>query len=869
MAKKTGGYGNDYLYGGAGNDILKDSWGNDHLYGGDGNDILKDSWGDDHLYGGDGNDILKDSWGDDVLYGGAGTDRLTNSWGDDHLYGGDGNDILKDSWGDDVLYGGAGNDQLYGGRGNDVFVVNPDDTGKDTVTDFTRGRDKIQITTATRAETTLAELLENTGITITGNTIFNADGDAIMVLRGFAGELTYSDFHVVGTTTLGLTRHGTSRSEYSSSRSGDIGGGWGDDTLFGYGGGDHIDGSWGNDVIYGGDGGDHFTGGHGDDTLYGYDGEDHLKGGWGDDILDGGDGNNYLTGGRGNDIFVLSQGRDTVMDFKQGEDKIGIREGTNFNFETDVNGKTISNGDGTMKLRGLTGELTRDDFVVFDGSVVIPTPETVPTTITLNSDASKIAEADNVVETALTEVILAGGDTTGYTFTTNDARFAVDNGVLSIVAGSDFDYEAGATIEVTVTASKTDSDTLEATYTLTLIDAIEGTESHDTIYGTDGNDIIYGYDGQDHVSSGAGNDRIYGGDGNDVIFAGVGDDHLDGGNGDDHLHGQEDKDIFVLNFDYTGKDTVYEFEQGIDKIHIKKAHYDQIVKKDGSINIVEGVIKDADDNDVLVLRGFEGTLTKADFSISQQLSHESVINNIGTVDENDEGADIDGLRFTLNDNIGIDDLTLVGVFEGDKAVSDKLRIKDYADGVYGLKLKDGESFDYEQRDYIYLRLEHEGATVGGGTLLIDVNDVFEEVVEDVNDVDESLNLIEGTAGADYLYGTSGDDLIRGFDGGDYMLGGSGSDIFDVTDSHIGFDIIADFERGVDKIRINFEFEELELSGPTHVQPRSGTNDEKKEDLRIKTEDEVSGERFYVFIEDFDFDNPLTADDFEFVALEVI
>ncbi len=249
-------------------------------------------------------------------------------------------------------------------------------------------------------------------------------------------------------------------------------GGSGDDYIYGGGGGDYLlRGGVGNDHIYGGDGDDRkLYGGSGDDKIYGGGGDDfYLYGGSGHDVIDGGNGDDYgIYGWTGNDIFVLSQGYDTVIDFKQGEDKIGIR-GT-FNFETDVRGNIISNADGTMVLERFSGTLTRDDFVVFDGSNFVPTPETVPTTITLNSDASKIAEADDVVETALTEVILAGGDTAGYTFTTDDARFAVDNGVLSIVAGSDFDYEAGATIEVTVTAAKADSDTLDATYALTLTD---------------------------------------------------------------------------------------------------------------------------------------------------------------------------------------------------------------------------------------------------------------------------------------------------------------------------------------------------------------------------------------------------------------
>ncbi|MGU9961574.1 MAG: calcium-binding protein, partial [Candidatus Puniceispirillales bacterium WSBS_2018_MAG_OTU23] len=508
-----------------------------------------------------------------------------------------------------------------------------------------------------------------------------------------------------------------------------IHGGRGDDVIYGNGGDDTLRGGSGNDVIYGGDGDDYLdgsygddyldggagrdriygglgddelhggavddelNGGAGDDVLVGYAGHDGLYGGIGDDHLDGGDGDDFMGGGGGDDRLDGGDGDDWIGGAR-GDDTLNGGVGNDWLFGGSGNDK-LNGGDGDDWMSGGKG---RDKFVVKLNSGVNIITDFVPGEDRIHIDVafadlqfSKEHYTSEIEDWPNNPILM------DLVISANDAVIAVLEDFAGSLTSDDFLF------------------------------LIEGTKSHDTLFGSNGNDIIYGYDGQDHVSSGAGNDRIYGGDGNDVIFAGVGDDHLDGGNGDDHLNGQEDKDIFVLNFDYTGKDTVFGFEQGIDKIHIKKAHYDQIVKTDGSINIVEGVIKDADDNDVLVLQGFEGTLTKADFSISQRLSYESVINNIGTVDENDEGADIDGLRFTLNDNIGIDDLTLVGVFEGDKAVSDKLRIKDYADGVYGLKLKDGESFDYEQRDYIYLRLEHEGATVGGGTLLIDINDVAEVI----------------------------------------------------------------------------------------------------------------------------------------------
>ncbi len=64
--------------------------------------------------------------------------------GNDTLYGGAGNDTLYGEAGDDILAGGAGNDTLYGGSGADTFVFDSL-VGKDTVKDFQKGQDRLDI----------------------------------------------------------------------------------------------------------------------------------------------------------------------------------------------------------------------------------------------------------------------------------------------------------------------------------------------------------------------------------------------------------------------------------------------------------------------------------------------------------------------------------------------------------------------------------------------------------------------------------------------------------------------------------------------------------------------------------------------------
>ena len=61
------------------------------------------------------------------------------------MAGGLGNDRLFGGQGNDTLIGGPGDDRLAGGPGNDVFVFGPGDQ-TDTVTDFSSGTDKVDLT---------------------------------------------------------------------------------------------------------------------------------------------------------------------------------------------------------------------------------------------------------------------------------------------------------------------------------------------------------------------------------------------------------------------------------------------------------------------------------------------------------------------------------------------------------------------------------------------------------------------------------------------------------------------------------------------------------------------------------------------------
>ena len=134
----TGNFGFDIIHGGRGDDQIYGHRGNDRMYGASGDDVMLGGRGHDRMDGGRGADTLRGVQGSDVIHGRDGADRLR---------GGDGDDVLKGGRGRDELIGGEGKDALTGGGGRDVFVF-AGAFGTDTVSDWGRGRDRIDLTAA-------------------------------------------------------------------------------------------------------------------------------------------------------------------------------------------------------------------------------------------------------------------------------------------------------------------------------------------------------------------------------------------------------------------------------------------------------------------------------------------------------------------------------------------------------------------------------------------------------------------------------------------------------------------------------------------------------------------------------------------------
>ena len=171
--------GRSYIFGGDGADKLTSS--NTHLYvldGGKGNDRLNGTDGmDDILYGGQGKDKLFGAGSEDTLSGGSKKDFLFGGNDGDDLDGGTGDDRLSGGNGSDILEGGVGRDRLSGGQGADEFVFGTTNQGRDTITQFQLGVDKI--------------ILD--GITATNFSILAQAGGGSLVTVLFSGQQIFID----------------------------------------------------------------------------------------------------------------------------------------------------------------------------------------------------------------------------------------------------------------------------------------------------------------------------------------------------------------------------------------------------------------------------------------------------------------------------------------------------------------------------------------------------------------------------------------------------------------------------------------------------------------------------------------------------
>ncbi|MGY4493008.1 retention module-containing protein [Pseudomonas sp. TE3610] len=174
----TGTSGDDILIGDDSGNTLLGKGGNDFMIGGAGNDVFDGGTGINTVsYHSAKSAVtvdLSNTGVQDTL--GAGHDQLINiqnllgSDYADHLTGNDqanvingglGNDVINGGGGNDTIIGGLGDNTLTGGAGADTFQYLAGNSGHDTITDFTLGTDKLDLSQLLQGDGATASTLDD------------------------------------------------------------------------------------------------------------------------------------------------------------------------------------------------------------------------------------------------------------------------------------------------------------------------------------------------------------------------------------------------------------------------------------------------------------------------------------------------------------------------------------------------------------------------------------------------------------------------------------------------------------------------------------------------------------------------------------
>ncbi len=477
----------------------------------------------------------------DVVIGSAGRDVITGQAGDDVLNGGAGNDIIRD---------GAGNDTMTGGAGADTFVLAYDGTA-DTITDFTVGEDKIDLSgwPMVRSKGQLTMTITDNGFRVTYGdevlTVISSDGDFIdhrflpeedliggnripqVILPGFAGPFTRPPelperpnidtgvseaeaFSLPSVTIDGIRfanpklLSGSKAPRLGTDRNDVIRQDAGHDKIWGKGGADRLSSGIGSDRIWGQSGHDLINGMKGDDRLSGGAGRDTLLGGLGDDYILGGSGIDRLWGNWGDDLLMGGSGTDFLWGGAQ-NDRLDGGSGGDILYGQDGRDRLLG-GDQNDRLYGGNG-----------------------------GDALYGGRGNDQIWGNAASDLIRGGDGDDRMWGQDQAdNIEGEGGHDRIWGGDGGDALGGGTGR-------------DLIYGGDGMDQLWGQGSDDKLWGNTARDILRGGDGADRLFGGSGDDMLYGDGGDDRLWGGRNHDNLFGGNGHDLLRGKHGDDTLNGN----------------------------------------------------------------------------------------------------------------------------------------------------------------------------------------------------------------------------------------------------------------------------------------------------------------------------------
>lgn len=579
------------------------------FFAGDGGDVIQLAdaefiLDDIEVIGGDSDDLILSNAGDDELNGGGGDDIIDGGPGDDLLIGD--NDFNVNT-GNDRLNGGAGADLLLGQSGDDTLIYFADLQDNGSFAAWNIGSPGVPgtstIVTFSGSNMSLDIFDGGTGF----DTLLMTDGDDVFFL-----DNPYSAFHPDGTSLrlidVELIEAGAGDDVIDLTH--DVIE-YGDITINGGAGDDHLWSSVGNDEINGGTGNDHIFGGFGEDTLNGDDGDDEMYGSLGDDLMRGGAGNDTLFGGASSDsefviitetqhvfnntvIFPNLQETVSILDLvPPGDDALGIAAGdlsvdfettaevsfvsTEAGFNNSLGFYNISAADGTIMSVTLAFPNVKDFNAGDTATINLPgDPDTDFGFFIISDGARKNDFSDLDLENGTLQFI--------YKYNSADERLAtiyddaehiklvhIDGAQETVLKAKNGPH---GIYHTTLRGGDTNLNHDDEVHVVSglIEDGADtklriGFEDLKNTGDADYNDVVFDLtiEGKEEVvllEDDA--DMLFGGAGDDVIDGGIGDDLIVGGEGADTLYGDQGADLFLFQSIAEAGDTIMDFELGTD-----------------------------------------------------------------------------------------------------------------------------------------------------------------------------------------------------------------------------------------------------------------------------------------------------------------
>ncbi len=297
-----------------------------------------------------------------------------------------------------------------------------------------------------------------------------------------------------------------------------------DDTINGSASNDRIKAGAGNDTIYGNDGSDYLYGGSGDDTFFAdknygrHPGNDFLMGDEGNDVLYAGEGNDSLDGGAGNDALIGDQGSDKLYG-GTGNDRLSGGHGDDAYFFTHDFGYDIVDDQNGLNQLILDQTYAPDQLSVhLDGRDLVLAVQNTPNQIRYKNYVvhnQSTAEVENplqnlsvhfsdgtIWDSALlfSKLTLPAEDT--ISGSTSDDTYAVDSPYDQIIEQPDSGRD-----QVFSSASFTLPEHIEnITLTGYVSTNATGNDLDNRLIGNSGHNILDGRAGENYSQGGAGDD---------------------------------------------------------------------------------------------------------------------------------------------------------------------------------------------------------------------------------------------------------------------------------------------------------------------------------------------------------------------------